>query len=141
MTTHALKYLSLVVCLTAALAIGLACFHPAGAAEEKPSQLRHVVAFKFKQTATAEQIKKVEDAFLGLPKKIGQIQAIEWGTNNSPEKLNKGCTPCFLLTFRSDKDRDDYLVHPAHKEFGGLVGPLLDDVFVIDYYSKTYRLQ
>ena len=58
------------------------------------------------------------------------------GINNSPENKNKGCTHGFILTFHTEKDRDAYLVHPQHKEFGKLVGPLLDDVFVLDFWAK-----
>ena len=47
------------------------------------AKLRHVVAFKFKPSATPEQIKQVEDAFRDLKKKIKEIQAYEWGTNVS----------------------------------------------------------
>lgn len=101
----------------------------------KAGTLRHVVAFKFKETASADDIKKVETAFRDLKKKIKEIQSYEWGMNNSPENLNKGCTHGFILTFKSEKDRDAYLVHPDHKEFGKLVGPLLGDVFVIDFWS------
>lgn len=104
-------------------------------ASGKSGKLRHVVAFKFKDTATQDDIKKVETAFRDLKKKIKEIQSYEWGTNNSPEKLNKGCTHGFILTFNSEKDRDAYLVHPDHKEFGKLVGPLLGDVFVIDFWA------
>ncbi len=100
------------------------------------ARLRHVVAFKFKDTATKEDIAKVEKAFKGLKEKIPAIQGYEWGMNNSPEKLNKGCTHGFILTFKSEKDRDDYLVHPDHKKFGDLVGPLLGDVFVIDFWAR-----
>lgn len=102
----------------------------------KKGKLRHVVAFKFKETATPEDIKKVETAFRDLKKKIKEIQSYEWGTNNSPENLNKGCTHGFILTFNSEKDRDAYLVHPDHKEFGKLVGPLLGEVFVIDFFAQ-----
>jgi Stress responsive A/B Barrel Domain len=100
------------------------------------SKLRHVVAFKFKDTATKEQIKEVEDAFRALKGKIPQIKALEWGTNISPEKLNKGFTHGFILTFNSAKDRDAYLVHPDHKKFGQLLHPVLADVFVIDFWAK-----
>jgi hypothetical protein len=96
-------------------------------------KLRHVVAFKFKEAATQSQIKQVEDAFRDLKKKISEIQDYEWGTNISKENRNKGCTHGFILTFKSEKDRDTYIEHPAHKEFGKLVGPVLDDVFVIDF--------
>jgi hypothetical protein len=133
-----MKVTSILIVLTAAVAILCSGFVSSQAAEakKKKTKIRHVVAFKFKESATAEQIKKVEDAFAVLPKKITQIKKFEWGTNNSPEKRNKGCTHCFILTFKSEKDRDAYLVHPAHKEFGSLVGPLVDDVFVIDFWTK-----
>jgi hypothetical protein len=54
----------------------------------------------------------------------------------SKENRNKGCTHGFVLTFKSEADRDTYIDHPAHKEFGKLVGPVLDDVFVIDFWAK-----
>lgn len=99
-------------------------------------KLQHVVCFKFKSTATAQDITKVEEAFRALKKEIPLIKALEWGTNVSPEKRDKGFTHCFILAFKSEKDRDAYIVHPEHKAFGKLVGPLLDDVFVIDFWSK-----
>ena len=98
--------------------------------------LRHVVLFKFKDTATPEQVKQVEDAFRALPGKIDLIRGFEWGTNVSPENLSQGYTHCFFLTFASDKDRDAYLVHPAHKEFGKLLGPFLDKVTVVDFWAQ-----
>lgn len=106
------------------------------ASSKNHGHLRHVVAFKFKESASKEDIKKVEDAFRALKPKIPQIVSLEAGTNNSPEGLNKGCTHGWILTFESEKDRDDYLVHPDHKEFGKLVGPLVADVFVIDFRAK-----
>jgi hypothetical protein len=107
------------------------------AAEQSPkAKLFHVVAFKFKEGTTKEQIKQVEDAFRDLKKKIREIKSYEWGTNISKENRNKGCTHGFILGFNSEKDRDTYINHPAHKEFGKLVGPVLDDVFVIDFQAK-----
>jgi len=98
--------------------------------------LRHVVMFKFKDDATAEDVKKVEDAFSALPAQIPEIRDYEWGLNNSPENLNKGLTHCFLVTFHSEEDREIYLPHPAHKEFVEILGPHLDDVCVLDFWSK-----
>lgn len=98
--------------------------------------LRHVVLFKFKDGTTPEQIKKVEDAFRALPGKIPAIRDFEWGTNASPENLAQGFTHCFFLTFRSEADRDAYLPHPAHKEFGAMLHPYLDKVLVIDYWTN-----
>jgi hypothetical protein len=99
-------------------------------------KLQHVVCFKFKSTASTEDIKKVEEAFQALKEKIPLIVALEWGTNVSQEKKDKGFTHCFLLTFKNEQDRDAYIVHPAHKAFGKIVGPVLDDVFVIDFVAK-----
>ena len=98
--------------------------------------LRHVVAFKFKDSASPADVKKVETAFRALKSKIPQIAGLEAGTNNSPENLNKGCTHGWILTFTSEMDRDAYLVHPDHQEFGKLVRPLVADVFVIDFWAK-----
>jgi hypothetical protein len=98
--------------------------------------LRHVVLFKFKDTAQPADIKKVEDAFAGLSKKVDLIKQFEWGTNNSPENLNQGLTHCFLVTFKSEKDRDAYLVHPDHKAFVEILLPHLDKATVVDYWTK-----
>lgn len=104
--------------------------------EEMSEQLRHVVLFKFKESATEADIKEVEDAFLALPSKIETIKDFEWGLNNSPEGLNKGFTHCFILTFDSEEGRATYLPHPAHKEFGEILSPHLEDVLVVDYWVR-----
>jgi len=98
--------------------------------------LRHVVSFKFKATATPEQIKAVEQAFAALQQTIPQVVSLRWGTNVSKEKRDKGFTHCFVLAFRNEQDRDRYLEHPEHKAFGKLVGPVLEDVFVMDFRAN-----
>ena len=111
----------------------------AGMAAEKPTnakRLLHVVAFKFKSTATPAQIDDVIKAFAALKTKIPAIRSLEWGTNISPEKRNKGFTHAWVLSFASEKDRDEYLVHAEHKAFGKIAGPAIDDVFVIDYWAQ-----
>ena len=127
---------NLIICFLIAFAM-VAVVSPSLHAQKPPKLLRHVVLFSFKDSATPEDVKKVESAFAELPSKIKQIKAFEWGTNNSPEGLNQGLTHCFLLTFDSEKDRDDYLVHPDHKVFGGIVGPFIDKVTVVDYWADA----
>jgi hypothetical protein len=124
--------------LLAAFAM-LSVFLPAARAAEpaaKGAKLFHVVSLKFKPSATKEQIKAVEDAFVALKEKIPGVTSLDWGTNVSPEKHDKGFTHCFVLSFASEKDRDAYLPHPAHKAFGKMLGPILDDVMVIDFWSQ-----
>jgi hypothetical protein len=98
--------------------------------------LRHVVLFKFKSGTPQSAIEEVEKAFASLPLKIPEIKAFEWGTNNSPEGLDKGFTHCFILTFDSEADRDAYLPHPDHKRFGEVLSPWLEDVLVLDYWVR-----
>jgi len=99
------------------------------------SQLRHVVLFKFKDSATAGDISTVEQAFSELPALIDEIKGYEWGINNSPEGLDKGFTHCFLMSFDSEADRSAYLPHPAHLAFVEVLKPHLDDVLVMDYWN------
>ncbi len=98
--------------------------------------LRHVVLFKFKETATPADIHKVEEAFRELPDIIHGVKSFEWGKNVSPENLNDGFTHCFLVTCATEKDRDAYLPHPAHQAFVALLKPYLDKSLVIDYWSE-----
>lgn len=103
----------------------------------KTGTLQHVVLFKFKPEATPEKVAEIVAAFEALPSKIKEIKDFKWGTNNSPEKLDKGLTHAFILTFDSEKDRDTYLPHPAHKAFGTIVGPWLADVTVVDFSNQA----
>lgn len=98
--------------------------------------LRHVVLIKFKEGTSAEDIAKVENAFGDLQNKIEEIKDYEWGTNNSPEGVNKGFTHCFFVTFESEEDRAVYLPHPDHKAFVEVLSPHMEDVLVIDYWAK-----
>lgn len=104
---------------------------------EDPSRLlRHFVVFKFKSSAPKEKIEEVVKAFKALPSKIEAIHDFEAGTDVSIENKSKGFTHGFLVTFRNEADRAIYLPHPAHQEFVKLVGPVVEDVLVFDYWTK-----
>ncbi|PQJ28675.1 Dabb family protein [Rubritalea profundi] len=105
------------------------------AAEEK-GQLRHLVMFKFKDDAKAEQITSIEKHFASLPKKINTIIDFEWGTNVSNEKKNDGLTHCFFVSFKDQAGLDVYSPHPAHQAFVKELLPILDKVVVIDYIAQ-----
>jgi len=123
-----MKILTIVLCSIAFLGLTM----NTRAAEK----LQHVVSLKFKAAASPEDIKKVETAFAALKQKIPEIVSLEWGTNVSKEKKDKGFTHCFILSFKSEQDCDTYIAHPEHKAFVKLVGSVLDDVFVIDFWAK-----
>ncbi|MEP0713446.1 Dabb family protein [Algoriphagus sp.] len=110
--------------------------HQETMATKPDSVLRHNVFFSFKETSSPEDIERVITAFRNLQNEIDGIEHFEYGVNSSPEGLDQGLTHAFVLTFHSDAARDAYLPHPAHAAFGEILGPHLDKVTVIDYWSR-----
>ena len=131
-----MKHAKTLVALAFALLAMVLPARPVAAQSASAPALMHVVSFRFKPSATPAQIDAVVAAFKALRTKIPTIRSFSSGTNVSPEKLNKGFTHAFVLSFGSDADRDAYLVHPDHAAFGKLLTPILDDVFVIDYWTQ-----
>lgn len=125
-----------VLCAAMLIALTSCTSTPETTKKAPEKQLRHVVLFGFKPTTTPAQITEVETAFAALPGKIDLIKGYEWGTDCSPEGLQNGLTHCFFVTFDSADDRDAYLVHPAHKEFGGILGDKTNAITVVDYWVK-----
>lgn len=126
-----MKYL---LCVLVSL-LGLGLITPATAS----AKVHHVVCLKFKPGTATENIKSVEQAFAALQQKIPGIDSLKWGTNVSKEQRSKGFTHCFILTFKSEKERDAYIEHPEHKAFVKLVTPFVDDVFVIDFLPQKSK--
>ncbi len=98
--------------------------------------VQHMVLFKFKADITPAKLKELEVGFASLPAQIKEIAGFQWGINSSPEKLDKGFTHGYILTFKTEKDRDAYLPHPAHVAFGNLVRPWLADITVLDFVNQ-----
>lgn len=137
MKTLSLSLFALIALPFAALADkegapGAAASTPASAG----SVYRHVVCFKFKDDASAGQVKAIESAFVALREKIDTITDLEWGTNVSPENHAQGFTHCFIVSFKDKAGLEVYLPHKAHKEFVELLLPSLDKVFVIDFVPQ-----
>jgi len=98
--------------------------------------LRHVVMFKYKDGTTEKDVQRIEESFAALPGKINAIYDFEFGTDVSVEGKSAGFTHCFLVTFRSEAERAIYLPHAAHKEFISVAGPHVDNVLVVDYWTR-----
>ena len=97
--------------------------------------LRHVVLFKFKDSATPAQVDTIVEAFGKLPSEIPSIVDYQGGTDASIEGKANGFTHCFLVSFADEAGREEYLPHPAHKAFVELLLPSLDKGTVIDFWS------
>lgn len=120
-------------CVLSALAVLATTIMPTpSAAAEKV--LRHIVMYKFKDSATPAQVQEVIDAFAGLPKKVNTIIGFEHGTNVSREGKSEGFTHVFAVTFKSEADLAAYLVHPAHDEYVKVVRDRREKVIVFDYW-------
>lgn len=100
-------------------------------------RLRHVVLFKFKDTASQADISKIENAFRALATtKVPQVRGFEAGTNVGKESSNQGFTHGFLLTFDSEQDRDTYMVHDDHKAFVQLQQGIVDKKVVVAFWGQ-----
>lgn len=97
--------------------------------------LRHIVNLKYKADATEKQITEAEEAFVNLKNEIPEIANIEWGINDSEEGASKGFTHTFTLTFNNEHGREIYLFHKAHLKLVSKIGPIIEDVFVMDYWT------
>ncbi|CAF2382808.1 unnamed protein product [Rotaria sp. Silwood2] len=99
--------------------------------------LRHIVLFKFKDTASHADITKIEREFRALATtKVPQVQQFESGTHIGKENLNQGFTHGFVLTFNTEQDRDTYMAHDDHKAFVKLQQGIVDKKIVLAFWGE-----
>ena len=101
----------------------------------KDRELKHALFLKFKESATDEEVKGVEEAIARLPSQCETIKAFEWGTNNSPEKHDEGFTHCFMFTFDDTEGLKAYAAEPAHREVVGKIVAATEKARVLDFWT------
>tara|TARA_B000000565_G_C23717579_1_gene352177 strand:+ start:85 stop:381 length:297 start_codon:yes stop_codon:yes gene_type:complete len=94
--------------------------------------IRHLLLLQFKPNADQDRIDAMFGQFVRLKARIDGIESIEYGTNQSPENLNKSYTHSVVVTFSDSSARDHYLVHPDHKALEAVLLDLLADLIVFD---------
>ncbi|WP_152287526.1 Dabb family protein [Flavicella marina] len=104
--------------------------------DREDKKLKHIVTLKYKAEASKEQVAAAVKAFYNLKNSIPEIADLEWGTNDSTEGHSKGFTHSFTLTFKNEHAREIYLFHTEHIKLVKQIGPIIDDVFVFDYWSE-----
>lgn len=122
-----------IVVLMACL-MGLSFASAQACKEESGKVLRHIVCLKFNEDADKAAVEEALADFVALQDTIESIQDLEWGTNVSKEGHDKGFKYCFILTFRNEDGLNEYLPHHDHLALVEKVGPLLEDVMVVDIY-------
>lgn len=111
--------------------------------------IRHVVAFRYRITATVSERQSVRERFLALQNQVQRPSgkkyniSIEVGTQNSGEQNDQAIDDVFLVTFCSEGDRNFYVGRPivtdpqyydaAHDAFKSFAAPYLASVIVLDY--------
>lgn len=123
-----------------------------------PGNIKHIVIFKYKDSVTPQQKKEVIQRFLQLQQskrpgdKRPYIISITTGSQSSGEKASLGFEQAFIVSFRSEGDRNYYVGTPVvgdpayydrqHAEFKQFVGPLLEDnngVLVFDFAENSHK--
>jgi len=102
----------------------------------KDRELKHALFLKYKESATAEQVKDVEKAISKLPSECETIKSFEWGKNNSPEKHDERFKDCFMFTFNDPKDLKTYAETPAHKAVVEKIVAVAEKGRVLDFWTK-----
>jgi hypothetical protein len=102
----------------------------------KDRELKHALFLKFKEDATADQIKDVEEAIAKLPSQCGSIRAFEWGKNNSPEKHDEGFTHCYMFTFDDMKGLKAYAEAAEHRAVVEKIFAVAEKGRVLDFWTK-----
>lgn len=117
----------------------------------RPGTLKHIVLFRYAPSTTRAQRREIEDRFhaLAASRRDGKryIVSIESGAQNSHEDHHCGLEHGFIVTFRSEGDRNYYVGTPliqnsqfydaSHNEFKKFITPHLDQqspsVLVFDF--------
>jgi hypothetical protein len=110
------------------------------ASDYKPGIIRHVVLFRYANGVSLSEKEEARKRFLELQRrslKKGRryVVSIESGSQTSGEGADQRLEEGFIVTFRSEGDRNYYVgkpivadpsyFDPAHQAFKDFVGPLL----------------
>ncbi|EHH69433.1 Dabb family protein [Gluconobacter morbifer] len=115
----------------------------------KVGTVRHMVMFRYTKGSTPAQRAEVTARFMHLAVDSRRMDgmpvvvSVESGFQNSGEGVGNGLQQAFLVTFRSEGDRNYYVgkpvvtdaafFDPAHEAFKEFSAPYLEKVVVFDY--------
>lgn len=104
--------------------------------------VKHIVSFRFRETVPQARIDEVDRRFLALKDAIPSIRELDvryrqrapLGATTAEPARSERYSHTYVLTFDTAADRDAYVSDtPAHEAFKAFVGPLLEEVLVVDY--------
>jgi hypothetical protein len=94
----------------------------------------HVVMFRWKPGASAEQLAALEHALAGLPAQISELRAYRWGADAQVAPGNFDFAIC--ADFDDVEAFRAYVVHPAHQRLvAEHVRPLMTERAAVQFRS------
>lgn len=120
----------------------------------KPGLIRHMVMFRYKPGTSDAVRRQIREQFLAMQQTARRngkpyILSIETGLQNSGEGADQGLQEAFLLTFRSEGDRNYYVgtpvvnspayYEPTHERFKQFAFPHIQSAVVFDYTRSAAR--
>ena len=97
--------------------------------------IRHVVFFKFKPEASAEERKAALDALRDLPRKIDVIREFEVGDNIIPS--TRAWDAVLLARYDSLDTLQEYSLHHEHVAVAGKLRAVCENIGSVDYEEPT----
>lgn len=92
-----------------------------------PQALIHLVLLRFRVDITDVEITSIFNELRVLTRQIGGISNFVAGSNCSPEGFSQNFNHAFIMKFKSEADRDTYLVHPKHQKLAAKLIDSLED--------------
>jgi len=93
--------------------------------------IRHVVFFKFKPEASAEERKSALDALRDLPRKIHVIREFEVGDNIIPSP--RAWDAVLLARYDNPDTLQEYSLHQEHVAVAGKLKAICAEIGSVDY--------
>lgn len=93
--------------------------------------MKHIVMWKLAEEGKAENCVKIKEWLEDLKDKIDVIRSIEVGIN--VEKSDASYDIVLISEFNSQKDLDEYQVHPLHREAADFIKSAAVSRVVVDF--------
>ena len=104
--------------------------------DPKEREIKHMLFLKYKESASDEEKKGVEESVAKLAAHSDGVKAFEWGKNNSPEKHDEGFTDAFLFTFEDVDGLRKYASSPEHQAVVEKIMAAAEKGRVLDFWTK-----
>ncbi|MCF8052443.1 MAG: Dabb family protein [Desulfobacterales bacterium] len=96
--------------------------------------LNHVVMMKFKPEVTDEQITSLEKMLDGLPNRIVEIHAYEFGRDVIRDERSYDFA--LVSLFANPEALQRYKTHPAHIEVIEILKKRCEQIITVDFYGS-----